>query len=156
MKCDEIIEAVQQLAELDTRGQAREAVMAVLSTCARSLPAAVRHQYGQQLPGLLEGPVPPQDVHRRVVLRHTDIGRNRRGRPVRVLRSSLGRTGRPITVDPPNPSPERDPGRAGVMTQQCRQDSPGGTGLWCGSRPLGAAHGRSANLGGSWLFADLR
>ncbi|MET8429037.1 DUF2267 domain-containing protein [Nocardia sp. NPDC004860] len=59
MKCDEIIEAVQQSAELDTREQAREAVTAVLSTCARSLPAAVRHQHAQQLPGLLEESMEP-------------------------------------------------------------------------------------------------
>ncbi|MGW5229197.1 DUF2267 domain-containing protein [Nocardia niigatensis] len=58
MKCHEIIEAVQQSAEL-TREEASAAVTAVLSACARCLPALVRHQYGERLPGLVEESMEP-------------------------------------------------------------------------------------------------
>ncbi|MFE5286552.1 DUF2267 domain-containing protein [Nocardia sp. NPDC056611] len=54
MNYRELLDAVQPAAELDTSDQARNAVSAVLATCAHCLPPPVRHRLADRLPGFLE------------------------------------------------------------------------------------------------------
>ncbi|MEV6102936.1 DUF2267 domain-containing protein [Nocardia sp. NPDC051981] len=49
-----MLDAVARAAELDTSDQARDALTAVLATCAHCLPPPVRHRHAHRLPGLFE------------------------------------------------------------------------------------------------------